>query len=68
MFKRLLHHLSHWLPNDIVPHAPQQWCYEDSSWHSSSFDLAQGLEVIEHRGLSCAVFADTLPAFHPPRA
>ncbi len=42
--------------------------HDDSSWHSSSFDLAQGLLVIEHPSAAHAVFADTLPAFHPPRA
>lgn len=42
--------------------------HDDSSWHSSSFDLAQGLVVIELPGTAHAVFVDTLPAFQPPRA
>lgn len=43
------------------------WLDSDSSWRASSFELAQGLRVIEHyTDRSPATFADTLPAFHEP--
>ena len=52
--------------------APQQAAGErvdeDSSWHGSSFDLARGLVVIEHRGAAPRVFSDTMPAFRAPGA
>jgi hypothetical protein len=51
----------------LVP-VPHPWINEDSGWHLSSFELARGLEVIEHRGLPPLVFADTMPAFQPARA
>jgi hypothetical protein len=54
------------LPDAIeVRHA---WSNEDCSWHGSSFELASGLEVIEHCGAPSTVFANTMPDFHPPRA
>ena len=68
MLNLLLTGLSRLLPQGGPAEAPHAWINEDSSWHSSSFELARGLEVIEHRGLPAAVFADTMPAFHPPRA
>ena len=60
--------LSRLLPRANATEPPHPWSNEDSSWHSSSFELARGLEVIEHRGVPPTVFADTMPAFHPPRA
>jgi hypothetical protein len=42
--------------------------HEDRSCYNSSFDLARGLEVIEHRGPPGAAFCDTLPAYRWPRA
>ena len=45
------------------------WLDSDASWRASSFDLAHGLQVIEHfAGCDRAMptFADTLPAFHEP--
>ena len=61
--------LSRFLPQSPASEAAHGWINEDSSWHHSSFELARGLEVIEHRGkLPHSVFADTMPAFHPPRA
>ncbi|MDP1690576.1 MAG: hypothetical protein Q8L49_01195 [Burkholderiaceae bacterium] len=60
--------LTRLLPQARAAEAPHPWSNEDSSWHSSSFELARGLEVIEHRGLLPTVFADTMPAFHAPRA
>jgi len=55
------------------PQAPMrettQACdYQDNSWHSSSFELARGLEVIECRGPYPAVFAGAGLAFQPARA
>lgn len=46
----------------------QPWINDDFSWHSSSFELARGLEVIEHRGDAPSVFVDTLPAFQRAEA
>jgi len=68
MLNLILDRLSRLLPRAEAPEAPHAWINEDSNWHSSSFELARGLEVIEHRALPAALFADTLPAFHPPRA
>ena len=43
------------------------WLDSDSSWRTSSFDLAHGLQVIEHFAERAGpTFADTLPAFHEP--
>jgi hypothetical protein len=60
--------LARLLPQPGPIEVPHPWITEDSSWHNSSFELARGLEVIEHRGVPPTVFADTMPAFHPPRA
>jgi hypothetical protein len=60
--------LSRLLPQARTNESAHPWTNEDSSWHSSSFELARGLEVIEHGGMPPTVFADTMPAFHPPRA
>ena len=69
MLNLILDRLIRFLPPQAdATEAAHAWINEDSSWHSSSFELARGLEVIEHRGLSAAVFADTMPSFHPPRA
>ena len=68
MVHLILNSLSRLLPQSDSGQAAHPWINEDSNWHSSSFELARGLEVIEHRGLPTAVFADTMPAFHPPRA
>jgi hypothetical protein len=40
----------------------------DCSWHSSSFELARGLDVIEYRGPYPAAFADVWPAFRAASA
>jgi hypothetical protein len=55
------------LPSAEPAERRSAWLDSDSSWRASSFDLAQGLQVIEHFS-ACAVptFADTLPAFHEP--
>jgi hypothetical protein len=68
MLNLILDRLSRLLPQAEASEAAHAWINEDSSWHSSSFELARGLEVIEHRGLPAGLFADTMPAFHPPRA
>jgi len=68
MLELLRNSLSRLLPQANTTEAAHPWINEDSSWHSSSFELARGLEVIEHRGVPHTVFADTMPAFHPPRA
>ncbi len=68
MLNLILNSLTRLLPQTSAAQAPQPWIFEDSNWHSSSFELARGLEVIEHRGAPATVFADTMPAFHPPRA
>ena len=63
MLNLILTSLSHLLSRPMAVPASNPWIYEDSSWHSSSFELARGLEVIEYSGRPPAVFADTLPAF-----
>ena len=69
MLNLILDRLIRFLPPQAdATEAAHAWINEDSSWHNSSFELARGLEVIEHRGPSAMVFADTLPSFHPPRA
>ncbi len=68
MLNLILNGLTRLLPQPAPQGASHAWVNEDSNWHSSSFELARGLEVIEHRGPPLTVFADTLPAFHPPRA
>ena len=68
MFDLIRHSLARLLPTYDAVEAAHPWSNEDLSWHSSSFELARGLEVIEHRSAPPAVFADTMPAFHPPRA
>jgi hypothetical protein len=68
MLNLILDRLSRLLPQADTTEAVHAWTNEDSNWHSSSFELARGLEVIEHRGLPPGLFADTLPAFIPPRA
>lgn len=68
MLNLILTSLTRLLPQGPAAEPVHPWSNEDSSWHSSSFELARGLEVIEHRSLSPALFADTMPAFHPPKA
>jgi len=41
---------------------------EDHSWHASSFELARGLDVIEHCDLAPALFADNRPSFRKAEA
>jgi hypothetical protein len=57
--------LSRLLPSVETDRAPCGWCEFDSNWYTSSFELAQGLEVIEHQDAS-PPFADTMPAFQSP--
>jgi hypothetical protein len=64
--------IEQWLRRLLPPAEPVErhtsWLDSDASWRASSFDLAQGLQVIEHFAPDRAVatFADTLPAFHEP--
>jgi len=68
MLNLILNSLTRLRPQDSSGIAAHPWTNEDSSWHSSSFELARGLEVIEHRGPPQAVFADTAPAFQRAKA
>jgi hypothetical protein len=68
MFNLILNGLSRLLSRQEQPEAPQASASEDNSWHGSSFQLARGLEVIEHLGAPSWPFSDTLPVFDPPRA
>ena len=68
MINQLISRLSRLIPASGDAEAAPAATHEDSNWHSSSFELARGLDVIEHRNSAHAVFADTLPAFHPARA
>jgi hypothetical protein len=57
-----------WRPRIVpMPAAEPHWADTDSSWHASSFELAQGVDVIEHFE-PVPVFADTLPALRLPPA
>jgi len=47
------------LPQAATPEVLHTWSNEDSSWHSSSLELARGLKVIEHGGAPPMVFADS---------
>jgi hypothetical protein len=60
--------LTRLLPQSSPMQVSHPWINEDSGWHSSSYELAHGLEVIEHLAPPPAVFADTLPAFQPAKA
>jgi hypothetical protein len=61
MILTVVRQLSRWMPRTETVDAPNEaWADSDSSCHNSSYELTQGLEVIEH----FEHFADTLPAFH----
>jgi hypothetical protein len=69
MINHLLNRLSHWLPgepprDEVLPSLHD----DDSNWHGSSFELARGLDVIEHPWAPLSLFADNGPAAHPPEA
>jgi hypothetical protein len=68
MFDLILNRLTRSLPQATDPAAVRNWFDENSSWHSSSFELARGLEVVELRSALPPVFLDTMPAFRPPGA
>ena len=63
MLQQILLALNRRWPRTSSPPTVAPWNHEDFSWHSSSFELARGLEVIECRDATGAVFFDTLPAF-----
>jgi hypothetical protein len=63
MFNTVVDRLVRWRPRSEPQAVPLEWRPEDSSWHTSSFELLQGLEVVELHGMP-TTFADTLPAFH----
>lgn len=65
----ITHRLSRLLPQ-TAPARPDDddRVHEDSSCYNSSFDLARGLEVIEHPGPPGAVLCDTLAAYRWPGA
>jgi hypothetical protein len=61
MLNTVVRHLSRWMPRAEPVDVPDAaWADTDSNCHNSSYELSQGLEVIEH----FEHFADTLPAFH----
>jgi hypothetical protein len=68
MLNRILLALNRRWPRDDAQAPAQPWSNEDFSWHSSSFELARGLEVIEYRDATPAVFVDTQPAFQRAEA
>ena len=68
MFNLILNGLTRLLSQPGQPEAPQARASEDHSWHGSSFELARGLEVIEHRGVPPLLFSDTPPMFDSPKA
>ncbi len=68
MLNRILLALHRRWPRAAAQAAVHPWSNEDFSWHSSSFELARGLEVIEHRDAALSVFVDTMPAFQRAEA
>jgi hypothetical protein len=68
MFNKILNRLTCLRSQPNPLEAAQPWTNEDSNWHNSSFELARGLDIIEHRGAPPAVFADTMPAFQRAEA
>ena len=68
MLNLIYNGLARLLPETTPARPDDAWVREASSCYDSSFDLARGLEVIEHRGAAIAVFCDTQPAYHWPRA
>jgi hypothetical protein len=68
MFSQVLASLSR-----LIPRSPQivvatSDSEHESGWHTSSWELAQGLQVIEITAADDkpSFFADTLPAWYPP--
>ena len=62
MILAVVRHLSRWMPRHETLETPDgEGPDSDSNCHNSSYELSQGLEVIEHFG----PFADTL---RPPPA
>jgi hypothetical protein len=55
-------------PQPEASEARFPWAHEDSSWYNSSFELARGLEVIEHCGRPPAIPADPNADFDPRRS
>jgi hypothetical protein len=66
LFEQLLRGVGWLLPQGESAERRTAWLDPDASWRASSFELAQGLHVIEHFDRSPGTFADTLPAFHEP--
>jgi hypothetical protein len=66
LLEQLLRGVGWLLPQDASSERRTAWLDSDASWRASSFELAQGLQVIEHFDRGPATFADTLPAFHEP--
>ena len=68
MLNLIYNGLTRLLPDTAPARPDDAWVREASSCYDSRFDLARGLEVIEHRGTLNSVFSDTQPAYHWPRA
>jgi hypothetical protein len=66
LIEQLLRGVGWLLPQGQSAERRTAWLDSDASWRSSSFELAQGLQVIEHFDRGLGTFADTLPAFHEP--
>lgn len=68
MFSQFLASLSRLIARSpqIVVATPDSEC--ERGWHTSSWELAHGLEVIEITAADGKppLFADTLPAWYPP--
>ncbi|MDH4062611.1 MAG: hypothetical protein OEU94_17515 [Aquincola sp.] len=66
MLSQVLSTLNRLMPRDNVRDADQTEERVESSWHTSSYELASGLDVIEIVVDKPPVFCDTMPAWHPP--
>lgn len=67
MLNHIVQSVSRFIPGLEPAREVIEWVDSDRSWHSSSYELSHGLNVIEHFEPAQA-FPDTLPAFHFPPA
>jgi hypothetical protein len=68
MLSQVLSTLNRLVPRDNVREADHAEERIESSWHTSSYELANGLDVIEIVVDKPPVFCDTMPAWYPPPA
>jgi hypothetical protein len=67
MLNHIVQSVTRFLPGNEPMRDTIEWVDSDRSWHSSSYELSHGLNVVELFEPATA-FPDTLPAFHFPPA